>query len=51
MVVDPFASEIIAVPLSKGFKQPMIITYDGVTDPLDHLQTFIDLMRLYTALA
>ncbi|XP_022860635.1 uncharacterized protein LOC111381125 [Olea europaea var. sylvestris] len=46
---DPFAPEIMVVPLSKGFKQPMIEAYDGVTDLLDHLRTFVDLMRLYAA--
>ncbi|XP_022880800.1 uncharacterized protein LOC111398077 [Olea europaea var. sylvestris] len=46
---DPFAPEIMAVPLPKSFKQPMIEAYDGVTDPLDHLRTFVDLMRLYAA--
>ncbi|XP_022891892.1 uncharacterized protein LOC111406746 [Olea europaea var. sylvestris] len=46
---DSFAPEIIAVPLPKGFKQPMIEVYDGVTDLLDHLCTFVDLMRLYVA--
>ncbi|KAL2458152.1 Uncharacterized protein Adt_46053 [Abeliophyllum distichum] len=40
---DPFAPEIMAVPLLKGFKKPMIEAYDGVTDPLDHLRTFVDL--------
>ncbi|KAL2479689.1 Retrotransposon gag protein [Abeliophyllum distichum] len=43
---DPFAPEIMAVPLPKGFKQPMIESYDGVTNPLDHLQTFVDMMRV-----
>ncbi|XP_022868112.1 uncharacterized protein LOC111387761 [Olea europaea var. sylvestris] len=46
---DPFAPEIMAVPLPKGFKQPIIEAYDGVTNPLDHLRTFVDLMRLYAA--
>ncbi|XP_022883099.1 uncharacterized protein LOC111399839 [Olea europaea var. sylvestris] len=46
---DPFAPEIMAIPLPKGFKQPLIEAYDGVTDPLEHLRTFIDLMRLYAA--
>ncbi|KAL2527119.1 Retrotransposon gag protein [Abeliophyllum distichum] len=46
---DPFAPEIMAVPLPKGFKQSMIESYDGVTDPLDHLRTFVDMMRLYAA--
>ncbi|KAL2479322.1 Uncharacterized protein Adt_32288 [Abeliophyllum distichum] len=46
---DPFAPEIMAVPLPKGFNQPMIESYDGVTYPLDHLWTFVDMMRLYAA--
>ncbi|KAL2542725.1 Uncharacterized protein Adt_03703 [Abeliophyllum distichum] len=46
---DPFSLEIVAVPLPKGFKQPMIESYDGVTDPLDHLRMFVDMMRLYAA--
>ncbi|KAL2466328.1 S-locus glycoprotein [Abeliophyllum distichum] len=46
---DPFAPEIMAISRPKGFKQPMIEAYDGVTDPLDHLRTFVHLIRLYTA--
>ncbi|KAL2517763.1 Uncharacterized protein Adt_14010 [Abeliophyllum distichum] len=46
---DPFAPEIMVVPLSKGFKQLLIESYDGVTDPLDYLWTFVDMMRLYAA--
>ncbi|XP_022888976.1 uncharacterized protein LOC111404395 [Olea europaea var. sylvestris] len=46
---EPFAPEIMVVPLPKGVKQPMIKAYDGVTNPLDHLRTFVDLMRLYAA--
>ncbi|CAI9753656.1 unnamed protein product [Fraxinus pennsylvanica] len=38
------------VPLPNGFKQPMIEAYDRVTAPLDHLGTFVDLMRLYAVL-
>ncbi|XP_022899298.1 uncharacterized protein LOC111412593 [Olea europaea var. sylvestris] len=44
---DPFALEIMAVLLPKGFNQTMIEAFDGVTDPLDHLRTFVDLIRLY----
>lgn len=43
----PFTPKIMAVLLTKGFKQPIIVAYDGVKDPLDHLRTFVDLMRLY----
>ncbi|KAL2471626.1 Retrotrans gag domain-containing protein [Abeliophyllum distichum] len=49
LVEYPFAPEIMAVLLPKGFKQLMIKAYDGVTNPLDHLQTFVDLMRPCTA--
>ncbi|KAL2526814.1 Retrotrans gag domain-containing protein [Abeliophyllum distichum] len=48
--VDPFAPEIMAIPLQKGFKQPMIEAYDGITDLVDHLRTFVDPTRLYAAL-
>lgn len=44
---DPFAPKIMVVSLLKGFKHPMIDAYYRVTNPLDHLRTFVDLMRLY----
>ncbi|KAL2485521.1 Retrotransposon gag protein [Abeliophyllum distichum] len=43
---DPFSPEIMFVPLPKGFKQPMI-----VTDPLDHLRTFVEMMRTFDKLS
>ncbi|KAL2506228.1 Uncharacterized protein Adt_21849 [Abeliophyllum distichum] len=46
---DPFVPEIMVVPLPKGFKQPMIESYDAVTNPLDHLWMFVDMMILYVA--
>lgn len=49
MEEDPFASKIMVASPSKGFKESMIKAYDRVTDQLDHLRTFVDLMRLYTA--
>lgn len=45
----PFALEIIAIPLLKGFKYAMIEVYDGVTDPFDNLQTLLDSLRLHIA--
>lgn len=38
----PFALKIMAVSLPKGFKQPMIEAYNGITNPLDHICTFIN---------
>lgn len=49
MEEDLFALEIMAVSLPKGFKRPMIEAYDGVIDLLNHVRTFIELMRLYVA--
>ncbi|KAL2506217.1 Integrase catalytic domain-containing protein [Abeliophyllum distichum] len=46
---DPFALEIMVVPLPKEFKQPMVESYDAVTNPLDHLWMFVDMMILYVA--
>ncbi|KAL2492813.1 hypothetical protein Adt_28441 [Abeliophyllum distichum] len=37
---DPFVPEIMAIHLSKGFKQPMIEAYDGVIDSLDQLRLY-----------
>ncbi|KAL2539042.1 Uncharacterized protein Adt_00020 [Abeliophyllum distichum] len=43
---DPFSIEIMAVPLPRDFKQPKMEKYDGSSDPVDHLRSFVDLMRL-----
>ncbi|KAL2490261.1 Retrotransposon gag protein [Abeliophyllum distichum] len=43
---DPFFLEVMAVPLPRGFKQPKMEKYDGYSDPIDHLRSFVDLMRL-----
>lgn len=39
----------MTVPLPKGIKQPIIEAYDRVTNLLNHMQTFVNLMRLYAA--
>ncbi|KAL2492670.1 Uncharacterized protein Adt_28298 [Abeliophyllum distichum] len=46
---DPFSIEIMAVPLPRNFKQPKMEKYDGSSDPVDHLRSFVDLMRLQAA--
>ncbi|KAL2470494.1 Retrotrans gag domain-containing protein [Abeliophyllum distichum] len=43
---DPFFLEVMAVPLPRDFKQPTMEKYDGSSDPVDHLKSFVDLMRL-----
>ncbi|KAL2490980.1 Uncharacterized protein Adt_26608 [Abeliophyllum distichum] len=43
---DPFSLEVMAVPLPRDFEQPKMEKYDGSSDPVDHLRSFVDLMRL-----
>ncbi|KAL2541139.1 Retrotrans gag domain-containing protein [Abeliophyllum distichum] len=43
---DPFSLEVMAVPLPRDFKQPKIEKYNGSSDFVDHLRSFVDLMRL-----
>ncbi|KAL2525791.1 Retrotrans gag domain-containing protein [Abeliophyllum distichum] len=43
---DIFSLEVMAVPLLRDFKQPKMENYDGSSDPVDHLRSFVDLMRL-----
>ncbi|KAL2490970.1 Retrotransposon gag protein [Abeliophyllum distichum] len=43
---DSFSLEIMAVPLSQDFQWPKMEKYDGSSDPVDHLRSFVDLMRL-----
>ena len=39
---SPFTREIKEEPLPTGFKIPQIPSYEGKTDPRDHLDTFND---------
>ncbi|KAL2480018.1 Uncharacterized protein Adt_32984 [Abeliophyllum distichum] len=43
---DHFSLEVMTVPLPRDFKQPKMEKYDGFSDPVDHLMSFVDLMRL-----
>ena len=38
----PFSVEIQQAPLLAGFKMPTMATYEGKTDPQDHLDAFND---------
>ena len=42
----PFTTSINSFPLPNKFHMPQIDSYDGVKDPLDHLETFKTLMHL-----
>ena len=43
---SPFTALVNYFPLSHKFCMPQIDSYDGVKDPLDHLETFKTLMHL-----
>ena len=42
---SPFTASINSFPLLSKFRMPQIDSYDGVRDPLDHLETFKTLMH------
>ena len=43
---SPFTAPVNSFPLPSKFHMPQIDSYDGVRDPLDHLETFKTLMHL-----
>ena len=43
---SPFTASVNSFPLPHKFRMPQIDSYDGVNDPLDHLETFKTLMHL-----
>ena len=43
---SPFTTSVNSFPLPQKFRMPQIESYDGVKDPLDHLETFKTLMHL-----
>ena len=43
---SPFTLFVNSFPLPQKFRMPQIKSYDGVKDPLDHLETFKTLMHL-----
>ena len=42
----PFTAPVNSFPLLSKFRMPQMDSYDGVKDPLDHLETFKTLMHL-----
>ena len=43
---SPFTIPVNSCPLPQKFRMPQIDSYDGVKDPLNHLETFKTLMHL-----
>ena len=43
---SPFTAAVNSFPLPHKFHMPHIDSYNGVKDPLDHLETFKTLMHL-----
>ena len=43
---SPFTIQVNSCPLPQKFRMPQVESYDGVKDPLDHLETFKTLMHL-----
>ncbi|XP_058189394.1 uncharacterized protein LOC131306978 [Rhododendron vialii] len=43
---SPFTPEVMGCPLPRKFKMPQLETFNGSTDPLDHLETYKSLMHL-----
>ncbi|KAL2539824.1 Ribonuclease H [Abeliophyllum distichum] len=47
---DPFFLEVMAVPLPRDFKHSKMEMYDGSSDPVDHLRSFVDLQAIPNAI-
>ena len=37
---SPFTAEVLHFPLPAKFRMPQVETFDGVKDPVDHLNTY-----------
>ena len=44
---SPFTAEVLRYPLSTKFRMPQVETFDGVKDPVDHLNTYKNQMELH----
>ena len=43
----PFTTEVLNFPLSAKFRMPQVEAFDGVRDPVDHLNTYKNQMKLH----
>ena len=44
---SPFTAEVLYYPLPAKFRMPQVETFDGVKDPVDHLNTYKNQMELH----
>ena len=44
---SPFTAEVLHFPLPAKFRMPQIEAFDGTKDPVDHLNTYKNLMELH----
>ena len=44
---SPFTAEVLHFPLPAKFKMPQVEAFDGVKDPVDHLNTYKNQMELH----
>ena len=44
---SPFTAEVLRYPLPAKFRMPRVETFDGVKDPVDHLNTYKNQMELH----
>ena len=44
---SPFTVEVVHFPLPAKFRMPQIEAFDGVKDPIDHLNTYKNQMELH----
>ena len=48
-LLSPFSNEILSESIPSRFKMPMVESFDGFTNPLDHFEGFKAIMRLQGA--
>ena len=46
-IESPFTAEVLRYPLLEKFRMPQVETFDGVKDPVDHLNTYKNQMELH----
>ena len=44
---SPFLAEVLHFPLPVKFRMPQVEAFDGVRDPVDHLNTYKNQMELH----
>ena len=46
-IESPFTAEVLRYPLPAKFRMPQVEVFDGVKDPVDHLNTYKNQMELH----